>query len=81
MIRQESPQELKQLSIFDLFENTGETVAVLAPPKKQHQPKDRPARETNAYQSPADLFSSAMQQPYTLPVSNGNKTFNGKEQK
>ena len=27
-----------------------------------------------------DLFSSAMQQPYTLPVSNGNKTFNGKEQ-
>ncbi len=30
VVRQESPQELKQLSIFDLFESAGEPVAVIA---------------------------------------------------
>src|SRR5690606_23457194 len=33
-IVKESPNEEKQLSIFDLFENMDEPVAVLAPPKK-----------------------------------------------
>ncbi|BBQ06694.1 MULTISPECIES: N-6 DNA methylase [Bacteroidota] len=81
VIRQESPQELKQLSIFDLFENTGETVAVLAPPKKATSAKRQTSqRKRMPISRQPDLFSSAMQQPYTLPVSNGNKTFNGKEQ-
>jgi predicted AlkP superfamily phosphohydrolase/phosphomutase len=39
VIHQESPQELKQLSIFDLFENAGEPVMVLAPPKNYNNQK------------------------------------------
>ncbi|HEU4495698.1 MAG TPA: N-6 DNA methylase, partial [Flavobacterium sp.] len=34
---QASPQELKQLSIFDLFENLDEPVKVIAPPKRTTQ--------------------------------------------
>jgi hypothetical protein len=52
VIRQESPQELKQLSIFDLFENTGETVAVLLRQKTTSSQTDQPEK-TNAYRSPA----------------------------
>src|SRR5690554_1357121 len=36
-IHRESQQELKQLSIFDLFENAGEPVMVVAPPKRTTQ--------------------------------------------
>ncbi|MDM1555406.1 N-6 DNA methylase [Chryseobacterium indologenes] len=69
---QESPQEQVQLSIFDLFENAGETVAVLAPPKRT----TRAQRQTNnRHRTPIgrqpDLFSGAMQQPYTQPAPNG----------
>lgn len=69
-IIQESQQELKQLSIFDLFENIDEPVAVLAPPKRTTQVK-RPSTKANrrAIGRQTDLFS-AMQQPYSPPVSN-----------
>ncbi|ADQ15974.1 N-6 DNA methylase [Leadbetterella byssophila DSM 17132] len=69
-IIQESQQELKQLSIFDLFENIDEPVAVLAPPKRTTQPKRQSAKANRrAIGRQTDLFS-AMQQPYTPPVSN-----------
>lgn len=75
-IHRESPQELKQLSIFDLFENVGEPVMVVAPPKRSTQAKRQTAkkrRSTTARQT--NLFGSAMQQPYTPHKPNG--TTNG----
>ena len=71
--KEERPQELKQLSIFDLFENTEETVLVAKPKvivqtvKRQssRKPKQSTVRQTN-------LFSSSMQQAYKTPVSNKN---------
>jgi len=78
---QESSQELKQLSIFDLFENADEPVAVLTTPKKATPTKKQATRRTRMpVGRQPDLFSSAMEQPYRLPVSDGNKTFNGKQQ-
>ena len=80
----ESPQELKQLSIFDLFENANEPVMVAAPSKRTTQAK-RQSTKTNrrAIGRQTDLFS-AMQQPYTPPVTNratnGNTSANGKKQ-
>lgn len=72
-IIQENPQELKQLSIFDLFENVDETVAVLAPPKKATQAKKQTTKKQRAnIGRQTDLFSSAMKQPYTPPVFNGS---------
>ncbi|MDV4070588.1 DNA methylase [Elizabethkingia anophelis] len=69
-IIQENQQELKQLSIFDLFENIDEPVAVLAPPKRTTQVKRQSTKENRrAIGRQTDLFS-AMQQPYTPPVSN-----------
>ncbi len=69
---QESPQELKQLSIFDLFENAEEPVAVLAPPKKTTQSKRKTVKRRRAPMGrQTDLFSGTMQQSYTPPASNG----------
>ena len=69
-IIQESQQELKQLSIFDLFENIDEPVAVLAPPKRTTQAKRQSTKANRrAIGRQTDLFS-AMQQIYTPPVSN-----------
>lgn len=70
---QENPKELKQLSIFDLFENVDEPVAVIAPPKKgaQTQRQTSTKRRANIVRQ-ADLFSSAIQPPYIPPISNGN---------
>ncbi|TCV09889.1 helicase-like protein [Sphingobacterium alimentarium] len=85
IINRESPQELKQLSIFDLFENADEPVMVVAPPKRttQAQRQSTKKRRGTIGRQP-DLFSSAMQQPYTLPVTNrstsGNTSINGKKQ-
>lgn len=84
-INRESPQELKQLSIFDLFENVDEPVMVVAPPKRTTQVKrqNTKIRRGTMGRQP-DLFSSAMQQPYTSPITdratNGNTTANGKKQ-
>lgn len=83
-IIQESQQELKQLSIFDLFENIDEPVAVLAPPKRTTQAKRQSTKANRrAIGRQTDLFS-AMQQIYTPPVSNRvsnqNKSANGIKQ-
>ena len=85
IINRESPQELKQLSIFDLFENMDETVMVLAPPKRTTQTKRQSTNKSSRTMGrQPDLFSSAMQQPYTPPVtiiaSSENTSTNGKKQ-
>ncbi|MCK0125249.1 N-6 DNA methylase [Gelidibacter sp. F2691] len=85
VIRQETSQELKQLSIFDLFENVDEAVAVLTPPKKVTKTKRQTIkkRRANIGRQP-DLFNTAIQQPYISPASNGttdgNISSNGKKQ-
>jgi N12 class adenine-specific DNA methylase len=84
VIHQESPQELKQLSIFDLFENAGEPVMVSAPPQKRIQTKRQNAKKYNRETgSQTDLFGDAMQQPLPAPVTtnaaNGSTSSNGKK--
>lgn len=72
-IAQESPQEFTQLSIFDLFENTAEPVAVVAPPKKMPQSKRQATKRRRApINRQTNLFNGAMQQSYTPPAPNGN---------
>lgn len=72
IINGNNPQE-KQLSIFDLFENDDESVAVLAPQNKVTQLKKQTTKKQRAkIGRQTDLFSSAIQQPYTPPVSNGS---------
>lgn len=85
VIRQESPQELKQLSIFDLFESAGEPVAVIALPKRtirSTRQSTRKSRDTIVRQT--DLFSGALQQTYIPPktngTANGTPKINGKNQ-
>jgi N12 class adenine-specific DNA methylase len=86
VVHQESSQELKQLSIFDLFESAGEPVMVLAPPKRTTQTKRQSTKKRRGtIGRQPDLFSSArQQQPYTPLKSNGatNGTnhVNGKKQ-
>jgi len=85
IINRESPQELKQLSIFDLFENVDEPVMVAAPTKRTTQVKRQSTNKSRgAIGRQPDLFSSAMQQPYAPPVTNratnGNTSTNGKKQ-
>ncbi|WP_407476264.1 N-6 DNA methylase [Elizabethkingia anophelis] len=86
VIHRESPKELKQLSIFDLFESVDEPVMVAAPPKRTTQ-SQRQSIKTNrrTMGCQPDLFSSsAIQQPYTPPITNrainGNTSVNGKKQ-
>jgi len=85
VIHRESPQELKQLSIFDLFENAGDPVMVVAPRKVRRQTKRQSTKKgRDAIGRQTDLFTT-MQQPYTPPVSNrtapnGNTPANGKKQ-
>lgn len=83
-IIQQSKQQLKQLSIFDLFENIDEPVAVLDPPKRTKQAKRQSTkanRRTIGRQT--DLFNG-MQQPYTPPITdrtaNRSPSTNGKKQ-
>jgi N12 class adenine-specific DNA methylase len=85
VIHRESPQELKQLSIFDLFENIGEPVMVAAPSKARRQTKRQSTKKSRgAIGRQTDLFTT-MQQPYTPPVSkrtapNDNTPANGNKQ-
>lgn len=86
VIHRESPKELKQLSIFDLFESVDEPVMAAAPPKRTTQ-SQRQSIKTNrrAMGRQPDLFSSsAIQQPYTPPITNRaineNTSANGKKQ-
>ncbi len=77
----ESPQELKQMSIFDLFENANEPVMVVAPPKRTTQAKRQSTKKRQgAIGRQTDLFGGTMQQPYTPPKSNGTPPINGKKQ-
>ena len=85
VIRQEIPQELKQLSIFDLFESAGEPVAVIALPKRttrSTRQSTRKSRDTIGRQT--DLFSGVLQQTYIPPktngTANGTPKINGKNQ-
>ncbi|MDV3970128.1 DNA methylase [Elizabethkingia anophelis] len=85
VIHRESPQELKQLSIFDLFENTDEPVMVVAPPKRTKQAKRQTTKKRRGtIGRQTDLFGGAMQQPYTPPkpngTTNGTTQLNGKRQ-
>ena len=84
IINRESPQELKQLSIFDLFENVDEPVMVAAPTKRTTQVKRQSTnKRRGAINRQTDLFS-AMQQPYTPPITNRttneSTSTNGKKQ-
>ena len=84
-IHQQSPQELKQLSIFDLFENVDGPVAVPAPPKIATKAKRQNTNKSSrAIGRQPDLFSSAGQQPHTPPIANktasGSASTNGKKQ-
>jgi N12 class adenine-specific DNA methylase len=84
LINRESPQELKQLSIFDLFENIEEPVAVLASPKRTMQVKRQSTKANRrAVGRQTDLFNG-IQQPYTPPITdrtaNGSPSTNGKKQ-
>ncbi|KUJ56149.1 N-6 DNA methylase [Chryseobacterium aquaticum] len=83
-IIQQSQQELKQLSIFDLFENIEEPVAVLAPPKRTTQAKRQSTKANRrAVGRQTDLFNG-IQQPYTPSITdrtaNGSPSTNGKKQ-
>ena len=73
VITQGSAQELKQLSIFDLFENVNEPVTVIVPPKTTTPTKRQNAKKssrTNGRQ--ANLFSS-VQQSYIPSVANSSE--------
>ena len=79
VIHRESPKELKQLSIFDLFENANEPVMVIALSKRTTTTKRQSTKKSNrSIGRQTDLFRGAMQQPYTPPKSNG--TTNGTPQ-
>src|SRR3546814_587748 len=84
-INRESPQELKQLSIFDMFENADEPVMVVASPKRTTQVKRQSTnKRRGAMGRQPDLFSSEIQQPYKPPITNrtdnGSPSTNGKKQ-
>src|SRR5690606_5591516 len=79
VIHLESLQEIRQLSIFDLFENTGEPAVVGVKVKKSTAPKRKTKKKNKRTANrQTNLFSGAMQQPYTPPKSNG--TANGTTQ-
>ena len=75
-IVKESPQEQKQLSIFDLFENIDEPIVFFAPPKKTTTTKRQGTnKRRGSIGRQTDLFS-VMQQPYVPPVTNRNANKN-----
>ncbi len=74
-IQLESSQELKQLSIFDLFENTDEPIAVFAPPKKVTPTKRQINNKSrSAIGRQANLFNTSL--PSSFPTSSSNETAN-----
>ena len=78
-------KEERQLSIFFLFENSEEQVAVAIPKiiKAKKQPTKR-KRVVNGNGHQPNLFSGLMQQPYSPPVSNtpsnGNASTSSRKQ-
>ncbi|MFW0739742.1 N-6 DNA methylase [Flavobacterium sp. T12S277] len=76
----ESPQELKQLSIFDLFENMGEPAISTDPPKGTPKAKRQTTKKNSrAIGRQTDLFTS-MQQPYTPVLKSANTSAEDKKQ-
>ena len=76
----ESPQELKQLSIFDLFENMGEPAILTDPPKETPKAKRQTTKKNSrAIGRQTDLFTS-MQQPYTPALKSANTSAEDKKQ-
>ncbi|MBA4153718.1 N-6 DNA methylase [Flavobacterium sp.] len=70
VIHLESKQELKQLSIFDLFENASEPLLVVAPPERTKQPKRQTTKKRRGTTDrQTDLFSSAIQNPYIPTIT------------
>lgn len=78
---QESPKELKQLSIFDLFEDVNEPIAVTATSKKATQTKRQTAKKgRTTIGRQTNLFGGVMQQSYISPKPNGTAQINEKKQ-
>lgn len=83
LTKEDIAKEERQLSIFDLFENQEEQIAIAIPKpikiKKQSVQKNR---VVNKHQP--NLFSGLMQQPNSPPVSktgvNGNNSAHGRNQ-
>lgn len=76
----ESPQELKQLSIFDLFENMGEPAILTDPPKGMPKAKRQTTKKNSrAIGLQTNLFTS-MQQPYTPALKSANTSTENKKQ-
>lgn len=76
----ESPQELKQLSIFDLFENVDEPLRLIDLPKGTPKVKKQSTKKNSRVEGrQTDLFS-AMQQPYTPGLNSANTSADDKEQ-
>src|SRR5690606_8685064 len=77
------PKEVKQSSLFDLFENVGEPAKVVVLPKKAPvttaKRSDFQKRRINPGYQP-DLFSSTAKQSNILPKANGTTQINGKKQ-
>src|SRR3546814_14307254 len=68
-----------------MFENADEPVMVVASPKRTTQVKRQSTnKRRGAMGRQPDLFSSAIQQPYTPPITNrtanGSQSTNGKKQ-
>lgn len=81
VIGQESPQELKQLSIFDLFESAGEPVMVLAPPKRATQTKRQSTnKRRGTIGRQPDLFSQTYTPLKSNSAATGTPKINGKNQ-
>ncbi|MBX9886978.1 MAG: N-6 DNA methylase [Flavobacteriaceae bacterium] len=76
----ESPQESKQLSIFDLFENDGESVMLTVEPKGAPKVKRQSAKKSSrTIGRQTDLFS-AMQQTNTPSPTSANILAEDKKQ-
>lgn len=76
----ESPQESKQLSIFDLYENVGEPVKLTDTPKGTPRGKRQSTKKNlRTIGRQNDLFS-AMQQPYTPSLTSANTFAEDKKQ-
>ena len=76
----ESPQESKQLSIFDLFENVDEPIMLTVQPKGTPKVKKQSTKKNSgATGRQIDLFS-AMQQPYEPALKSENTSAEDKKQ-
>jgi N12 class adenine-specific DNA methylase len=80
LTNRKSPQELKQLSIFDLFENVGEPVKLTDTPKGTPKVKRQSTKKNSrGIGRQTDLFTS-MQQPYTPASTSANHSADDKKQ-